>query len=135
MYSTQTTWDEAEKRCLNVNSKLVDIKNDDENNFLVNMLNNASLPDAWIGLSDNLEEGVFRWRDGTYANYTRWGPIEPNGNLIENCVYLYNHWWLDSPCNVGVPFICEKEGWLLFFSYLKKSHQKFYRQSNLVIQT
>ena len=84
------------------------------------MLNNASLPDAWIGLSDNLEEGVFRWRDGTYANYTRWGPIEPNGNLSENCVYLYNHWWLDSPCNVGVPFICEKEGWLLFFFLFKK---------------
>lgn len=110
LYSTQTTWYEAEKRCLNVNSKLVDIRNDNENNFLMNMLNNDSLLGAWIGLSDNLEEGVFRWRDGTYANFTRWGSTEPDGTLNENCVYLHNHWWLDSPCNAGGPFICEKRG-------------------------
>lgn len=112
VYSFLATWGQAVDKCLNVNSKLVDIKNHDENSFLENLLSTASISEAWIGLSDILEDGVFRWRDDTYANFTKWGTNEPNGGTTENCTSIsVAYSWRDRGCSTSIHFICEKTGW------------------------
>ncbi|MEM1119013.1 MAG: SdrD B-like domain-containing protein [Bacteroidota bacterium] len=47
-----------------------------ENNFLANSL---LASEAWIGYSDAVQEGTFRWVNGENCNYTNWKtPGEPN---------------------------------------------------------
>jgi hypothetical protein len=59
-----------------------------------------------IGLSDELNEGVFLWDSGEPLAYTNWRPDEPNNNLFpfgeENSVEMnvfYGSQWND----VGTP--------------------------------
>ena len=71
-------------------------------------------PEAWFGLNDQGQEGVWRHVDGTTAKYTSWYPGEPNnagGN--EDCAAInFNDRgkWLDAPCNSNRKyFVCEKK--------------------------
>lgn len=104
-------WDSAVRKCLDLNSKLVDIKSQQENNFLAKHITDRGFTSSWIGLSDLDVEDVFVWTDGVHANFTSWGGSEPNGGERENCVRLdSNSKWVDNECSGGWRFICEKRG-------------------------
>ncbi len=76
------TWHEAKlaasKRVHHgVPGRLIVIKSQAQNDFA-----HSLLPDdqtrAWLGLTDEVKEGVFLWIDGTKPSYTNWNPGEPN---------------------------------------------------------
>ena len=60
---------------------------------------------AFIGLTDAIKEGHFKWVDGTAPRYTNWAPGEPNnrknGATDEDCVVINWHGdkWDDVPCS------------------------------------
>ncbi len=56
-----------------------------ENEFLRSSL---LAPEAWIGFSDELTEGSFRWVNGENCNYTNWNNGEPNNQHTSN---VYDH--------------------------------------------
>ena len=58
---------------------------------------------AFIGLTDRIKEGQFKWSDGTTPIYTNWSPGEPNDYQKvggEDCVVV--NWgagkWNDVKC-------------------------------------
>ena len=111
-YKTElpVTWDTAVVKCLDLNAKLVDIKNLDENAFVGNLTRSAGFSGAWIGLSDQQQENVFVWTDGANVNFTSWNGGEPNGGTAENCVFIKDANWIDTSCSTVRKVICEKTG-------------------------
>ncbi|KAM9398918.1 uncharacterized protein ACWYII_031339 [Salvelinus alpinus] len=114
--STETkTWKQSRKDCLERGADLVIINSDKEQEFLFN-LNNA----VWIGLTDSVTEGFWRWVDGTPLNTTRyWSPHQPDRGGgkpeygEEDCVQIHKDWtrlqsWNDMSCDNKLNWICEK---------------------------
>jgi len=82
-----------------------------EQDFLAGYVAGA---DVWIGLSDEDENGVFRWIDGTLPRYTAWnGEGRPNaephgvpGGANEDYVVLHRGRWADVDWGFA-GFLCE----------------------------
>ena len=79
----------------------------------------------WIGATDRIREGDWKWTDGNPWSFTKWGPIEPNNDRTwdhhngEDCAILANKkissttkfkGWLDTPCNKYAKrhFVCAR---------------------------
>ncbi|XP_029603574.1 C-type lectin domain family 4 member E [Salmo trutta] len=81
--STETkTWGESKDDCLERGADLVIINSDKEQEFLFNP--NKGF---WIGLTDTVTEGTWKWVDGNPLTTPKyWGSGQPNGGGVENCV-------------------------------------------------
>ncbi|XP_038840875.1 C-type lectin domain family 4 member F-like [Salvelinus namaycush] len=114
--STETkTLKQSREDCLERGADLVIINSDKEQEFVFN-LNKT----VWIGLTDSVTEGTWRWVDGTPLTTTRyWSPQQPdNGDGKpeygeEDCVHIRKDWtplqsWNDLSCDSKLNWICEK---------------------------
>ncbi|XP_045567839.1 C-type lectin domain family 4 member E-like [Salmo salar] len=83
--STETkTRGESKDDCLERGADLVIINSDKEQEFLFNP--NKGF---WIGLTDTVTEGTWKWVDGNPLTTPKyWGSGQPNGGGVENCVLL-----------------------------------------------
>ena len=105
---------EAEHYCLHHHaSHLVTIENTKENEFLRDYAGRLKGVDYWIGLSDELIEGDWKWESTTYtAVFTDWYPGQPNDSGSgEDCAHLYAtdyYHWNDAPCNSYYRPLCKK---------------------------
>ncbi len=67
-------------------------------------------PAYWIGLSDSKIESAFRWETGKIPNWSNWGPTEPTGSVLQNCVAALRSGsfsWSDSNCDLEFAFLCQ----------------------------
>jgi len=70
------TWQEAQAQAQSLGGNLVTINNQAEQDWLVSTFGvNQTL---WIGLTDEVTEGQFKWVSGEISTYTNWLPGEPN---------------------------------------------------------
>uniref|UniRef100_A0A8C7HL05 CD209 antigen-like protein E n=1 Tax=Oncorhynchus kisutch TaxID=8019 RepID=A0A8C7HL05_ONCKI len=105
------SWEESRQDCRNRGADLVVI-NSQEKQTLVNWLCGVKNY-VWIGLTDSVTEGTWKWVDGTPLTTKYWNSKEPNGGRAENCVYFYSWssdtgaWW-DYDCSYKYRWICEK---------------------------
>ena len=62
----------------------------------------------WIGLTDNVEEGTWRWTESHQkTNYTNWWTGQPNGDDRSNCVFKSV-----SPAYLGwADYACSLDEW------------------------
>uniref|UniRef100_UPI00398E5DD2 CD209 antigen-like protein C n=1 Tax=Pristiophorus japonicus TaxID=55135 RepID=UPI00398E5DD2 len=105
--TSKKTWNEAQESCKSMDANLVVINSAEEQEYL----QQGKLDSLWIGLNDRVEEGKWRWVDGTdYAStVTFWASGQPNQNGDEDCaVASETHGWHDWPCSSRHSFICEK---------------------------
>ena len=86
--SSSKSWDEAKTLAENAGGHLVIINNAAENTWLDSKLSTS----VWIGLSDQVTEGAFRWVNNTSLGYSNWSPGEPNNSDGSNscCSNNYN---------------------------------------------
>ena len=103
------TWDDARAACEGFGTTLATASGFWLNDRLGQAT--ASLGYTWIGLSDLVQEGVWRWESGVAYRYSRWAPGEPNNSGgSENCAGTNFNGvgvWNDFTCNTVLPFACD----------------------------
>lgn len=108
------TWHESERNCSGMNSHLVTINTEAEQNFVTQLLDKQF--SYFLGLSDEKEEGQWQWVDKTpfNPNMVFWKVGEPNDYMEEDCVVLVydqDKWvWNDFPCHFEMGRICKLPG-------------------------
>jgi hypothetical protein len=96
-------WTDARTACTNMGGYLVTVTSAAENTFLFNLW-----PSGWIGLTDEVTEGTWRWVTGEPYSYQSWNPGEPNNAGNEDYVQFVGAGrWNDLPNNQALPYVIE----------------------------
>ncbi|XP_045567654.1 C-type lectin domain family 6 member A-like [Salmo salar] len=104
------SWEKSRQDCLERGADLVIINSEEEQTFVNGF---ESVNYVWIGLTDSITEGTWKWVDGTpLTTPSYWWRGEP-GRTDWNCRFIYykssGHgvWW-NYYCSSSQPWICEK---------------------------
>jgi hypothetical protein len=73
--SSAGTWTQAQAEAVSFGGNLVTVNDEAENQFLVKTFDTERL---WIGLTDEVVEGEFRWVNGEVFTYNNWGTNQPD---------------------------------------------------------
>ena len=96
------TWTDARQACANMGGYLVTVTTLAENNFIFNLW-----PNGWIGLTDEVVEGQWRWVTGEPYTWGNWNSGEPNNAGNEDYIqFVGNGKWNDLP-NISLPYVLE----------------------------
>ena len=103
---------EAEHYCNQQGGHLVTIESKPESMFLKDYGSRLIKNTFWIGLTDRLIEGVWKWQSsGELAVFTDWMPGQPDNAHNDDCVHIdYSTKWLwaDTVCVANHFPLCEK---------------------------
>ncbi|KAM4727964.1 macrophage mannose receptor 1-like isoform 2-T2 [Anableps anableps] len=108
---TTKSWPDALTECRKEEGELVNIRNVEDQSFVISQLGYASTDELWIGLNDKTIEGLFDWSDHTTVTFTSWEFGEPAvSSNEEDCVLIRgeNGNWADRSCDEKHGFICMK---------------------------
>ena len=98
-------WTDAKANCAAMGGHLVTVTTSGENSFLYNLW-----PSGWIGLTDEVTEGTWKWVTGETYSYTSWNPGEPNNSGNEDYVqFVGGGKWNDLPNGYSLPYVIEFE--------------------------
>lgn len=98
-------WLTAKANCEAMGGHLVTVTTAAENSFIFGLW-----PSGWIGLTDEVNEGVWRWVTGETYSYTSWNGGEPNNAGNEDYVqFVGGGKWNDLPNAVSLPYVIEFE--------------------------
>jgi hypothetical protein len=105
-------WVQAKEYAEKLGGYLAVVTTDKENKFVADLMDSQSIYGAfWIGLSDEEQEGVWKWVNGEpYVENYFWEPGEPNGGRYENYVvigHLSKYRWNDATDWARQPFVVE----------------------------
>lgn len=96
-------WSVAKQNCINMGGHLVTVTSAAENSFIFGLW-----PSGWIGLTDAVNEGVWRWVTGETYSYTSWNGGEPNNAGNEDYVqFVGGGKWNDLPNHISLPYVIE----------------------------
>ena len=112
------TWHQAKSRCEEMGGHLAIIESDAENSFVAahaekSISNRRDMDGVWIGATDELKEGAWKWVDANPLAFTKWGPGQPNNKQNEEhylLLFLQTHEWSDQPdrsVQHTAYFVCE----------------------------
>jgi hypothetical protein len=117
------TWTDARQACVNMGGHLVTSTSLAENNFLFSLW-----PNGWIGLTDEINEGVWQWVTGEPYSWSYWNGGEPNNAGNEDYIQFVGAGrWNDLP-NVSLPYVLEFEYIVTYTSWAL--HQTVYTNSS-----
>ena len=97
------TWTTAKSNCTAMGGYLVTVTSSGENSFLFNLW-----PSGWIGLTDEVTEGTWRWVTGETYSYSSWNGGEPNNSGNEDYVqFVGGGKWNDLNNSNSLPYVIE----------------------------
>ncbi|XP_030630455.1 collectin-12 [Chanos chanos] len=114
LVSERLNFDETKERCNNEKSSMLIINDEEEQNWIQKQI--AGKGYFWLGLTDSMEENVWKWVDGTTPTFTRWKPGQPDNwshghEEGEDCAGLIHEAkWNDFFCSDRIGFICKRTG-------------------------
>ena len=98
-------WTTARSNCVSMGGHLVTVTSSGENSFLFNLW-----PSGWIGLTDEVTEGTWRWVTGETYSYSSWNGGEPNNSGNEDYVqFVGGGKWNDLNNSSSLPYVLEFE--------------------------
>lgn len=114
----RVSWHEARRMCEQLGGRLAIVRDAETNRFLTALVAQTGRHGAWLGCSDERQEGVWVWLDGSSLSYSNWAPGQPTNRSSMGEVEHYlglnakdGGRWNDLPNHgeVGGPpvFICE----------------------------
>ncbi|MHA2157214.1 MAG: right-handed parallel beta-helix repeat-containing protein, partial [Candidatus Hodarchaeales archaeon] len=85
------TWTEAQTFCEDIQGHLVTISSNEENLIVQSLIDGMT---AWIGYTDEENEGTWAWITGESKNFSNWEVGEPNDAGGEDYAEIYEdgHW-------------------------------------------
>lgn len=110
--TARKNWTISRQDCITKGADLVVIDSREEQIFVSQLL--KAEQNAWIGLTDSLEEGTWMWVDGTPVTTAFWQPEQPNSfNGNQDCGEMVTKKsgvgeWNDDGCFAQQIWICEK---------------------------
>jgi len=117
-------WTDARQACLNMGGHLVTVTTVAENLFIFGLW-----PSGWIGLTDELVEGQWKWVTGESYSYTSWNSGEPNNSNNEDYVqFVGSGKWNDLPNGYSLPYVLEFEYVVTYTEWVL--HQTVYTNSS-----
>ncbi len=117
-------WLTAKSNCEAMGGHLVTVTTSAENSFIFGLW-----PSGWIGLTDEITEGTWRWVTGETYSYTSWNPGEPNNAGNEDYVqFVGGGKWNDLPNNYALPYVIEFEYIVTYTPWVL--HQTVYTNSS-----
>ena len=103
VFQEELGWHQARARCEEMGGHLAVVRGEDENNFLTSLISAAAIDAAWLGATDENQEGRWLWVDGSEVRYENWDArsTQPNnrspGGLSEHylltSVSRKGAWW------------------------------------------
>ncbi|KAK3803132.1 hypothetical protein RRG08_060104 [Elysia crispata] len=124
LYEDAISWDDARDDCISEGSYLVEPKTE----LLARALEKYSTETSkitlmWLGAQDIDTEGSFIWdhsRQLLVNTYTDWTTGEPNNmkDMEHVVVWRRNKRWNDAPRNSSAAYMCEREFFVYFHSYV-----------------
>lgn len=100
--TSSMTWTNARTACANMGGHLVTITSAAENTFVFN-----TWPSGWIGFTDEVVEGQWKWVTNEAVTYTNWNGGEPNNAGNEDYAqFVSGGRWNDLP-NTSLPYVLE----------------------------
>lgn len=122
-FDALSSWPSARLSCEGKGAHLATLANAEEDNWVWRKLAaNAINKRPWLGGTDELIEGDWRWVTGEPWGYSHWSPGEPNNDGPQNYLnysYLVDSSWDDvypQGDAGGYPYICEWETALVPFA-------------------
>ena len=78
-------WSDANNEAIAMGGHLVTLTSEEENDFVIGVVDNSGTSAPWIGLYQDLDDpgysepaGAWKWVTGEPFDYTQWAPDEPN---------------------------------------------------------
>jgi serine/threonine protein kinase len=103
-YAEELSWRQAKRRCEAIGGHPVVIESSEENAFVASLVAQAGWLDAWIGATDEAQEGIWLSVHGRPLTYTNWHSGQPSNEehfaLMSNRTFGNNtlNWqWSDQP--------------------------------------
>merc|ERR1719419_650910 len=106
---SEMSWIEANMTCVGLGVELASVHSDEESTFLFHFCGHDS--DCWIGLTDEQDEGRWKWTDGGDFDYENWGSGQPNDHWNQDYVIFdpsKNGQWNDKGNSWQAHAICMK---------------------------
>jgi len=96
-------WTTARSNCVAMGGHLVTVTSSGENAFLFGLW-----PSGWIGLTDEVTEGTWKWVTGETFSYTNWNSGEPNNSNNEDYIqFVSGGRWNDLNNNSSLAYVLE----------------------------
>ncbi|RMX54060.1 hypothetical protein pdam_00013141, partial [Pocillopora damicornis] len=100
-------WSEAADKCYNLNSHLVSIYSESENQFVKSLTEREPKTCSWIGLKFKTTRHLLAWNDGSLVNFTK---LKDQEN-VNKCVAYHeeSEVWEKKWCSGKCSFVCKRK--------------------------
>ena len=105
LYKEEKTWADAEAHCQREGGHLASVQTERD---LEELKAAAGTWRAWMGGTDQHQEGIWRWSDDSPWGFTDWEIGHGNRGDSKNCAWLdFGYGWSDVECQYTYSFICQ----------------------------
>jgi cysteine-rich repeat protein len=100
-------WGSANQGCKDYGGTLARIFDQNDQNTVGDI---SRLEDIFLGASDTVLEGTFKWVTGEPLTFTAWKDLQPDDYMGEDCLVMQiTDEWNDVICDTSKPFLCDRD--------------------------